>query len=234
MIRTGLQSDQRFPGTLMATIAEANSPDPSRAREIARAISARGLWFAVFGLTMFLFEVDAVWGWNPFLGLLSFALFMCADRFVNKYYEQRFGWVEPPSISTRGFVILMGTLIMLFFFGRYVESALSGLGAYLDTMFSNSGRSVLWQPAAFWTLWVFPAALFSRDKDRRSIAFLACATTLLALIGMLPLWFPECSQNLAWRSFKAGWLGLSCIALGFYDHIRLLLLLPKKVEDSAE
>jgi hypothetical protein len=225
----------------MTAIAEANSPDPSRAREIARAISARGLLCATYGMGLFFVQVDDVWpgkrGWGILFGLLPLALYLGAGRVVKRYYERRFGWVEPVepgSVSNRAFVILMVTLIFLFFFGRPIESALSGFAGYLNVMLSGSGRSFFWHPAALWTVWFFPALVFSRNRDWPTITFAVLGTTVVILIGMLPLWFPGCLQSLAWRLFQAGWLSISLMAIGFYDHIRLLLLLPKKVEDPAQ
>jgi hypothetical protein len=223
---------------LMPAIVAANPPDPSRAREIARAISARGLLSATLGIAMFFVQVDDVWpgkrGWNPLLAFFPLALYLGCYRFVNRYYERRFGWVEPASISNRTFVILMGTLIFLFFFGRHVEAALSGVGDYLDAMLSGFERPISWYPTVFWTYLLLLGAGSSTDRDWPRMTFLVAGTTLVTLMGMLPLWLPGCVQSVAWKLFQAGWLGLSLMALGFYDHIRLLLLLPKKEEGPTE
>ena len=212
---------------------------PSRARALTRAISARGLWFAMFGAAIFLSEIAPLWSKNLYAGVLPFLLFVPVGRLANRYYERRFGWfeVEPEAKGNPGAIAWIGMLLLgLYFFRYYIGLALSVLADYFDNMFSTSVplSTVFWDLRIRLFIFLLLALSINKNRDWQKTRFLIAVAALLTLIGMLPLWFPECKQSLAWRSFAAGYLGLSVMALGLYDHIRLLLLLPRKVEAAGE
>jgi hypothetical protein len=53
-------------------------------------------------------------------------------------------------------------------------------------------------------------------------------------VFLFPLQHPAITQLLFWRILSAGWLGISFMAIGLYQHMALVRLLPKKNQEEKE
>jgi len=70
--------------------------------------------------------------------------------------------------------------------------------------------------------------------ERQNQCFDLSVLIAFAFIAGLAVWYPGVRQSELWRVLNAGGLWLSFIAWGLFFHIRLTLLLPKRVSEHDD
>ncbi|MGB6387358.1 MAG: hypothetical protein WBD25_16730 [Terriglobales bacterium] len=87
---------------------------------------------------------------SPWLVLLWLPIFL-AFRYLPKYYQRRFGWVEPQAthMTNKQFVFLLLVLLALLFFGRPIGRYADSIVADVDSMIP--AHPVTFLPAILWS-----------------------------------------------------------------------------------
>ena len=170
-------------------------------------------------------------GWLRALTVLVLAAaFIATLRYLPKYYRCRFGWIEPRSMTNRQFVFLLLGLLALLFFGRPIGHHADSIIA--DIQFMIPAHPVTFSPAA---LWLFLLCVSFRknlcQEELYRMYFMASGALGWALVALYPIWNPDAMHPALWRLLNAGWLGVSLIALGLYDHLTLVRLMPERIEN---
>ena len=70
--------------------------------------------------------------------------------------------------------------------------------------------------------------------ERQQLCFSLLGLLAFASIASLAVWRPDVRLSQLWRILNDGGIGLSLIAWGLYEHIRLTLLLPKRVSEHDD
>jgi len=217
--------------------------EPGRLRRITQSLlslqSGGGLTSAAFGLFLFgMCAQDVLPGRTgdllPAVAALSWWL---ADRYVPKYYERRFGHVESSSssesLSARGFLILLLVLLILAIvgpaIGRRADVLFGNLDNQLHILISDPERRVSFAPILYWAFLLMIGVLGAGPNRNKSLVLAAtfigiCWTAFF----FYPLHHPEVAHLLLWKIVSTGWLGISIMAIGLYEHSSVVLLLPKR------
>lgn len=202
--------------------------------------SLQGLTWVALGAVFFLTSSEDVSGialpW--WLGLLIVPLGIAAFRYIPKYYEQRFGSVEPRYPSNTHAVIFLIVILVLAFcgrsIGRYADSVVPQVSNKIHGMISDPDHRANLSPILFWVVLVF-AGPSRRPKDlvRVRLAFdFACLLLWIVVSAFFPLRHPDVTHLTLWRILDAGWLGISMILVGLYEHLTLLRLVPARFRAS--
>jgi len=165
----------------------------------------------------------------PWLSILLSVLPLLALYYLPKYYRRRFGWIEPRSMTNKQFVLFLMVLLVLLFFGRPIGRYADSILADVQSMIPP--HAVTFSPALYWTLYL---CLRSRknphQEDVYRMYFVASGALAWALVALYPIWNPDAIHPALWKFLNDGWFGLSFIALGLYDHLTLVRLMPKRIE----
>ncbi len=99
--------------------------DPERLRYLTENFAKlQGLNLVLMGSFLFLTEIESQVRRIPLsVFLLALALFIVAFKYLRKYHERRFGWIEPPSPSNMSAIIFFVVFLVLILFGRFFEGA---------------------------------------------------------------------------------------------------------------
>jgi hypothetical protein len=222
--------------------------DHERLTYVTRLLGAQqGLRTILSGILVFWIEANDIWHWHQtrgwvgdLAGLVGLVVFVRAwQRWIPRYYEKRFGHVEPHEMSSKQFGILLLVLLALALFSRYIanyfEPTVSSFLGRLHLLISDPAQEVnlyapfLWMGVFFGSLRWPP-----RRMERRRLCFELAGLVGFASIALLPMWLPNAERLGLWRVLNAGGLGLSLIVMGLYDHITLVLMLPKKVVEGDD
>ena len=223
--------------------------DQDRLRYATRTLGAQqGLYLIVFGAGLLPIELREVLPpiareWSLLKALAYFVA--CAfvwttyTRLIPRYYQRRFGHVELKEPSAKGFAVFLLAVFVLFFFGqalaRRLDPMISDVVARVHVAISDPDRHVDLWPPVFWTGLLLTGLRRHLAKiELRRLSFLIVGIILFTSVAFYPMWHPEARQLGIWRVLNAGWMGISLMVLGLYDHITLLLLLPKRTEEVAE
>ena len=199
--------------------------------------SLQGLTWVACGSAFFLSSIeDSVSQRLPFwLLLLALALIFAAVRYFPKYYQDRFGSVEPRSPSNRHALIFLLLLLALGLFGRplgrYLDSVIPQASNQIHLMISDPDHRTNLLPVMFWTVLLCARVLRrSRLASRLDVLFdLACLLLWAFALVFYPLRHPDVTNLTFWKVLNAGWFGLSMIVTGLYDHLTLVESLPGRV-----
>jgi len=196
----------------------------------------QGLTWVAFGGAFFLFSAEKVPGvplpW--LLGLSGVGLLFASYWYFPKYYERRFGSVESKTPSNAQFLTLMLVLLFMIFFGRavgrYANSAASEISNETHRMIRDPDHRANLLPVLFWFVLLFlGASSKSPALSRLRVAFdCGCLFCWTGVLTILPIRYPEVTQQTLWRIVNAGWLGITIMLVGLYDHVMLVRLLPKR------
>jgi hypothetical protein len=222
--------------------------DHDRLRYVTRIVAGQqGLYTVLLGAALLLPELGQGWGGEGLWGLLDFLLILAGlwiylaayQRWIPKYYRKRFGHVEPRQPSAKQFVIFLGVIILLLFFGQSfahrIDPVVSSFAERLRLMISDPAHQINLWPSLFWIgLFVINLGRNLRSMERQNLCFLSCGTLAFTSIVLIAVWHPDARQTVLWRAFNAGGIGLSFIALGLYDHITLVRVLPKRIEEGVD
>ena len=94
-------------------------------------------------------------------------------------------------------------------------------------MISDPDGQVKLFPVLLWIVSLSTSLLKRSLRIIERVYFLCLGTIVFAAITLYPFWHPEATKALLWRTLNAGSFGFSLIALGLYDHISLVRMLPK-------
>jgi len=222
-----------------ATVGNAE-PNYARLRYVTENFqSLQGLTWVAFGSAFFLSSIEDVVGQAlPFwLLLVPMVLIFAAVRYVPKYYESRFGSVEPRSPSNKHAVIFLLVLLALALFGRplgrYLDSVIPQGINQIHLLISDLDHRTNLLPVIFWTALLCAMVLRqSRFASRLDIPFgLACLLFWAFALVFYPLRHPDVTKLTFWKVLNAGWFGISMIVTGLYDHLTLVALLPMRVRE---
>ena len=172
------------------------------------------------------------WPLRGWLFLLVFGAEITGVHYVRQYYRHRFGSVESRSPTAKQFAIFVSGLVVLLLFGR-------PLGRYADSIISR-GQSTL--PNAFFPL-TFPTLFWfavlcgnirhhPQREDVHKMYFLSLGAFAWTLVAIYSLLRPDIMPLMFWKILNACWLGISLIAMGLYDHMTLVRLLPKRIPEE--
>jgi len=215
-------------------------PNYARLRYVTENFqSLQGLNWVAVGSAFFLSSIgDTVSKPLPFLfRLFAVALIFVAVRYVPKYYQSRFGSVEPRSPTNKHAVIFLLVLLTLGLFGRplghYLDSVIPQASNQIHLMISDPDHRTNLLPVIFWTL-LLCARIFqqSRFASHLDIPFhLACLLFWVFALIFYPVRHPDVTKLAFWRVLNVGWFGISMIVTGLYDHLTLVALLPRRVRE---
>jgi hypothetical protein len=222
-----------------ATVGNAE-PNYARWRFVTENFqSLQGLTWVAFGTAFFLSSIeDAVSQPLPlWLLLLALALVFAAVGYVPKYYQDRFGSVEPRSPTNKQAVIFLLVLLVLGLFGRplgrYLDSVIPQASNQIHLMISDPDHRATLLPLIFWTV-VLCARVFRRSRfaSRLDVPFdLTCLLFWFFALVFYPLRHPNVTNLTFWKVLNAGWFGISIIVTGLFDRLTLVALLPSRIRE---
>jgi hypothetical protein len=214
--------------------------DPQRLKFITENLAVfRGLNSAVFATGMFLLDMRTVWTlpwWaNLLIETLQLGLFIVFCRgIVTKYYERRFGRVEPKAKSPTTRREAIGCLVDILL---VVAVLIWGprLQTWVDaTLIGDPSGQIRLLALVFWILWSSKSIRGDSSMDPRGPFFYLAGVAVSAAIAFYPRWHPGVTQSMLWRTFNIGSLWLSFITLGLRDHFVLVRALPKNGSDDED
>lgn len=214
------------------SIAENIASEPERLKFITEHFSAlQGLNFVAVGTMFFLWSVGDILPVRLWADLLAIGLLIFVVRCLPKYYEHRFGRVEPKGPTNLQAIVFVVIIIVCLIWGRHLELILSNLEERVHQAIpAATGVSPL-------VLWIFG---FINSQGRRSRFdpqgpyFFFFGVVLTSIVAFGPLWYPGTKQLILWRILASGWLGLTLIAWGLHNHFLLVRLLPHRGRNNDE
>jgi hypothetical protein len=222
--------------------------DHERLKYVTRLLSAQqqGGNTVLLGALLFWIEANDIWHWHWASGwvggmawLVGLVVFVRASqRWIPRYYERRFGHVEPQEISAKQFGILLLVLLAMAFFSwpiaNYFEPTVSNFLGRVHVMISDPSQQVNLLPSFLWLTAFFTSLLWPRKMGRQGLCFELPGLVAFASIALFPIWHPDAKQLGLWKVLNAGGLGLTLIAMGLYNHIVLVRALPKRVAEGDD
>ena len=135
-------------------------------------------------------------------------------------------------MTAKGFgffmLLLLGLFLVSLFFGHNLDSFISAASNRIHTMISDPNHQInLWPPLSWMVM--FFLSLVSRYRGIDPL-LLFLGMVVFVFIALIAVWNPSVRQVALWRVLNTGGLGLTFMALGLYDHIRLLVALPRHEE----
>ena len=209
-----------------------------RLRYVTRRFQAlQGLTWVALGAMMLLIRLEDLHGdgWSDLAWLLFWLTFATTVHYIPNYYRRRFGSVEPLGPSNKQAAVFVLVMLVLLLFGRPIGRYADSIVAHLQSMISEPAHPATIFPALFWfALWCTSLRWHPQQEDRYRMYFLSLGIFAWTFVAIYPLWHPSVTNTALWRTLNAGWLGISLIAVGIYDHMTLVRLLPNRVEDDHE
>ena len=219
------------------------SLDPRRLKFVTENFTAsQGLYYVLLGATFLVSPLEQIadvylknWPFPPWLvAAILLAALIAGFRWLPKYYETEFGWVErremeQRTLSIKQEIIFLLALVALLVFGHRNESFLSEMALRFQ-----SGHV-----SAFLLLWMgILCADFVRHSrqqvDKYGLYFRACVIIACAFVAFCPLWNPGAAQLRIWKLSDDFAVGISLIAVGLYDHFALIRLLPQRISEDDQ
>jgi hypothetical protein len=197
--------------------------------------SLQGLTWVCLGGGLVLLETEGIPGitFPWWLNLLGCGLVFVAVQYVPKFYERRFGSVESrvSPINIKSLALVLALLFALFLWpgiARHGNPVAAKVSSVAHRMISDPGHKVNLWPFLYWfgllCTWALTRSHFGR---LRMVLFAACILLLwTGVLVFLPLREPKVTQQTLWRILNAGWLGVSMVLLGVYNHLTLVHFLP--------
>jgi hypothetical protein len=234
----------------MVLAAERNAAtfDPERLKYVTRsflALQGQGLNLVAFGAAFFLYSInDAFFRGSAislWLVIAAGTALAAAFRYIPKYYERRFGTVESASLSNKQFVVFLSVILGLVFFGRsigrFADSFAASASDRLHAAMSDPGHRVSFLPVLFWCSFLCLDLIGVLWRSRRTAPsrpyFSLVGTLFWVFVVFYLLYQPEPMHVFFWKVLNVGWGGLSFMAIGLYDHISLVRLLPNRAEEDG-
>jgi hypothetical protein len=216
--------------------------DPQRLRYITEHFhSLQGLTWVVMGASILVVSVDEIYGYrlpNLVWRMLLWVPVVATARYIRRYYQRRFGWIEPRGPSNTEAVTFLVAFPVLLFFGRDIAYWGGLIGDVMQSMIPDPAHHVTVAPVLVW--FVFFCANIrhhTEQEDLYRIYFFGSGMLVWTLLALYPLWNPYVLPTGVWKSLNAGWLGITMIAIGLYGHMTLVRLMPQGVvedNDSSE
>jgi hypothetical protein len=210
-------------------IDRVSSPvDPQRLKFITENLAVlQGLNFAVVW--------TLPWWANLLSETLQLGLFIVFYRgIMARYYERRFGRVEPkpksPMTRREGIGCLVNILLVVagLIWGLRLE-------AWVDaTLIGDPSGQIRLLALVFWIMWLSKSIRRDSSMDPRGPFFYLAGLAVSAAIAFYPRWHPGVTQSMLWRTFNIGSLWLTFIAWGLRDHFVLVRALPKNGSDDDD
>ena len=223
--------------------------DHGRLRYVTSLLgSQQGLNTALVGTLLFFVNTWEILDWPGWWGLLAWVAGVAGlriycvafERWVPDYYERRFGTVQPAQKpwskwGALGFLALVVLLVIGWPVAHYFGPVASSLLGRLHMMISDPARQISLSPSLLWMLLLCRSLRCPMSGiERQRLYFQLVGMVGFASIVSFAIWHPDAKQLVWWKVLNAGGLGLSFIAVGLYDHISLVLLLPKRVEEGDD
>jgi len=204
--------------------------------------SLQGLTWVVLGSEFLLLKIEDVVGelLPSWLLLLAEGVILAALMYVPKYYQTRFGSVEPRTPSNKHAVLFLLVLLALGWFGhplgRYLDSAIPQASSQIHLMISDPDHRANLLPVFFWTVMLcVRLSRRSRFASPLDVAFdLACLLSWTFALVFYPLRHPDITKLTSWKVLNAGWFGISLILSGLYDHLALIALRPRRLGERDD
>jgi hypothetical protein len=209
--------------------------DPQRLRFLTENFAAlQGLNYVAMGAVVLLSPTDGIfnyskwWQWpTAFVAVLVIWL-----RYIRKYYRQRFGYVEPLNPSNKQIAYLLVAFIVIYIFRRDLDRYTLDLSQVIRSTISDPGEHVRLLPLVGWIGALFTSFLKPSLRTFERFCFTCLGIIASTGIALYPLGHPRATEDLAWKTLNAGSLGFSLIAMGLYDHLTLVRMMPKKFEEN--
>jgi len=155
---------------------------------------------------------------------------------IQRYYRSRFGWVKPlqNTPSNRQTVIFLLLFLVLLFFGRYIVEKGELLLGFAQETTPRAIQQILSFPVLLWSF--FLSMSFRRHPSREDwfrICFFSSGLLAWAIFALYPLSHPDLARSLIWKTVDYESLFISLITLGLYEHLTLVRLLPKRIEEGG-
>lgn len=176
----------------------------------------------------------ANWPFRGWLFVLVFAGEIAAVHYVRRYYRRRFGWVEPRGPTVKQLAIFLLVLFLLLLFGRPLGRYADSIIFHVQSPISNAFFPFTF-PILFW-LAVLGTNIrrHPQQEDVYKMYFLSLGAFAWTLVALYTLRRPDILPLMFWKTLNSCWLGASLIAMGLYDHLTLVRLLPKRVDTHDE
>jgi hypothetical protein len=222
------------------------SVDHERLRYVTGLLgSQKGLNTALFGAFYFFISIDRISGWSSVWSsglalLVALAFFLAAhQRWVPRYYERRFGFVQPQEPSAWWFGLLLLTIVLLLFIGQplahYLDPKVAGFVDWMHLKISDPVHQIDLSAPFLWIAVSLSGLRWHiRSWERPQLSFLLCGLVAFSLIAAYGIWHPDARQVWFWKVLNAGGFGLSLMAMGLYDHVVLIRALPKRVGEGDD
>jgi len=229
--------------------------NPERMRDITRGFQSLqfgGLTWAALGLAFFVFDIIDFFPHRLERGVLMVAAVVSAlasIRYFPKYYERRFGRVEPPTsrprMSRRGaitFLVLAALtvpfLLSVFVIGPIIahraDAVIGSTSEELHVLIQDPEHLVRFGPILYWALFACSSRWRRDSEDGREVVFYTLGAFFWLVFFLYPLSHPAAAQLLLWKVVSAGWFGITFMAMGLYQHMRVVLLLPRRPRNQTD
>ena len=220
--------------------------DHERLKYVTRALgSPQGLYSVLIGAFLLSHELGDIWktpgGWLAALSMLAgiWILLAAYTRWIPRYYQRRFGHVELQQPNAKQLAIFLSVIVVLAFFGRFfanrIDTVIFSFGDRLHVMISDPAHRINLWPSFLWMACIVSSLRWNLQTiERQRFGFFLCGMIGVASIALLAMWYPDAEQSRLWQVLNAGGIGLSFIAMGLYEHITLVLLLPKGAEEHDD
>lgn len=204
--------------------------DPERLKFITEHFSAlQGLNFVAVGTVFFLLSVRNIWDVPWWADLVAFGFLIFSIRRLPKYYERRFGRVEPKGPTNLQALLFIGFIFAALIWGRYFELILSTFENWIHQRIPDGVM-----PLGLWVLGLSTSLGKRLYFDPQGPYFFFFGVVVASIVAFCPLWYPSANQVMLWRILDAGGLGLSMIAWGLHNHFLLVRLFPNQCRDEDD
>src|SRR5258708_13036079 len=202
--------------------------DPDRLKYVTENFAAlQGLTFVALGTMFLLSEIEDIWNVPHWLPLMTALCLLFTFRYIPRYYERRFGEVEPKIPTNKQALIFVLVMLVLLIWGRRLDVILSDWENRIHLMISDPVGQTNLSPLALW-IFAFYTSLRSRlgRAEPYGPYFFGLGMIACFIVAFYPLWDPVARQLLLWRTLNASSVVLSFIAWPLPTHITLVRLFP--------
>jgi hypothetical protein len=127
-------------------------------------------------------------------------------------------------------IFLIGWQIVAILWGEQLTSLISEFESWFVQTIPFPRNTYL---LALWVFGFFDSFRELRLDPFRPYFYLL-GTFATCVVVFCPYWYPAARGVAAWKILNAGWLGLSCVALGLYQHLLLVRLMPQHGRDNDD
>jgi hypothetical protein len=218
-------------------------PDHERLRRLQYVTKnfndLQGLMTAALGIEFLAFRISDLHinSWLSFLmSVFGIVVGFIALRRLPEYYERRFGQVEPkskPKPMTRGEAIgCLGFIVGILVFSIFGGPLGTAINYHLNAMFAVPDHRLNFLPILFWLVGLALNIPSRHDRliDLRRTFLFPGGTLVWGAVMLLPFYNSELANLTWWKLLDDGWLSISLVMIGLYNHFMLVWLLPRKSE----